>query len=483
MKSIFTILLSLFTLISSAQDYQLFNVNSKKVYRTQEVLSKSYSLTFDSASINSSATILYPYRKLDIQETPPTLCHPWGGGCYARNSATWMGESVIQKPNGDYTFITQSNDSLNFDFTLAPIEANIFYQDENQRFSLSVSAIPMDTFHFAGVIDTVKRFPISHTDLEGNIINSALNNYEIIIGKHLGLINFFRIDSFPQLLTPLQLLGNENPPAGIYHLTNAMIYDHQPGDEIQYYKYSHNAQWPQLNSRQYIKHTFLTRNETEDSLIYEIKVKSFYVDSTMVSFDTISVSYEKNEEVAILPFDFNHSYGQYYNTEFSVEDHLGDLNWTYKTDDHYSLDYCEDDGLWCSSDDHDALSNSYVLGLGLYKTLYEDLPSYNYNGMEVIYYRKNGIEHGNEAIVGINYLQNETITNIIPNPAEEKFRIEGNFINGCIVRINDFNGRTVLQVDKYLKNQPIDISNLNSGIYLINVVDSTNVYTGKLLIK
>lgn len=483
MKKIFTAFFFGLALISSAQDYQLFNGNSKKVFRTSDLLSESYSLTFDSTIINLAGTILYPYRKMEIEETSPVLCHPWGGECRARNSPVWIGRSVIQKSESDYTFITHSDDSLSFDFTLVANETHVFFEDESQRFSLSLVDNPTDTVHFAGLVDTVKRFQISHTDLDGNVINSPLSNYEIIIGKQLGLINFFRIDSFPQVLTPLQLLGNENPLAGISHLTNAMIYDHQPGDEIQYYKYYYYAQWPQLNSRQYIKHTFLERNDDGNLLSYLVKIESFYIDSATVSVDTTTLSYEKYEEIAILPFDFLETYGEYYFSDMIVQDHLGKLLWTYNTDDYRSLQFCEEDGLWCSTDDHDALSKSYVVGLGLYKTLYEYLPSYDYNGMEVVYYKKDGVEYGTEAIVGIKNLSMETRINILPNPTEDYFRIEGEFNNECKVFVNDLDGRTVLQIDNYSKNQHVNIGNLTRGIYLVNLIDSSNVYTVKLLIN
>lgn len=96
----------------------------------------------------------------------------------------------------------------------APRKPQIFYEDELQRFSISRVSPGADTMSILGMIDSVYRYQISHTDLQGNFINSGLNSREIIIGKQLELISFFRIDSFPQVLKPLILMGNESADAG-----------------------------------------------------------------------------------------------------------------------------------------------------------------------------------------------------------------------------------------------------------------------------
>lgn len=98
-----------------------------------------------------------------------------------------------------------------------------------------------------GIPDTIRKFRISHYDAEGNPINSALHYHEIITGKKLGLISFFRIDQFPETLLPLELVGDTEPETGLTQIIYADIHDYQPGDVIQYRR--RNVKHPSVEER------------------------------------------------------------------------------------------------------------------------------------------------------------------------------------------------------------------------------------------
>ena len=102
--------------------------------------------------------------------------------------------------------------------------------------------------------------------LHGSDRNSALNHKEIIISENYGLIRFFKIDSFPLVLKPFNLIGEDVLHAGLYAITNEVLFDYYPGDDIQYHEFYHNMGGPPWNNyNNYKKYTILTQSVTADS--------------------------------------------------------------------------------------------------------------------------------------------------------------------------------------------------------------------------
>ncbi|MDG2281221.1 MAG: T9SS type A sorting domain-containing protein, partial [Flavicella sp.] len=67
---------------------------------------------------------------------------------------------------------------------------------------------------------------------------------------------------------------------------------------------------------------------------------------------------------------------------------------------------------------------------------------------------------------------------IIPNPVEEKFGIE-TAIQSFQIEIMDINGRLVKRINN--PSEVIDVSDLSSGVYLINLITEEGEYQRKII--
>lgn len=156
-----------------------------------------------------------------------------------------------------WKFFTNSQQSLVFQFSKNETTPYVFYSDTLQYFTIFYLTTALDSV--LGQTDSVKSFRVNHYDITGNILNSPLNDFEIKIGKAFGLIQFLRIDRFPAVLEPVRLIGNMYPDAGLYRITNEMIYNYKPGDKIQYFDVrfiNHAYEW---NYERYIMYHVLEK--------------------------------------------------------------------------------------------------------------------------------------------------------------------------------------------------------------------------------
>lgn len=483
MRNYLVIVIIFLSITVKAQNYQLFNAETKKVFKTTSELATTFSLVFDSVIVNTSETVYYPYKTVGDVEYVSDTCPVWGLYCYKQDMPSWLGSEVIYSGE-HYSFITNTGSLLDMNFNLAPLQAHIFYEDDLQRFSISRVSPGADTMNILGTIDSVQRYQISHTDLQGNFINSVLNTWEIVIGKQLELISFFRIDSFPQVLEPLILMGNESPDAGFYQLTNDRIFDYLPGDVIQWFDYFNWPLYPELSYRNYFTDSFIERHETSDSLIYKVIREIYIPDSSSLTVDTTWLKYRKDEVIANIPFEW---IGTEIIREGSLQvmDYCGLNLWTFNYWDG-DLEYCSEENSWCYFDEFGFTSTSkaYVEGIGLYEyhSGVHGPPTNTSSGSGINYFSKQGVECG-EKVVGIDDHPIESNMLIItPNPASGSFRIDG-IISEAELLVVDINGRSVLEVKDYQSKSLVDISKLSRGMYLVRLIDGKSAKNGKLIVR
>jgi hypothetical protein len=479
MKAHLTLILFCLSLMASAQDYQLFNTGSKKSFITDDTLTSTYNLAFDSVTYLGETVFFHPYKDLNKEQyVDDTICQHWGD-CILKNKGRWIGDSIVQSGKV-YDFENKWGNHATFDFNIALNESSVFFEDVTQRFSMTREVNDIIDFH--GYVDSVKRYSITHTDLEGNPKDSPLNNREIVVGKNLGLISFFRIDIFPLIGVPLHLNGNIAPDAGFYQLTNKEIYDYFPGDVIQYKDYHSSPQYS-LYSRSYIKDEFLQRNETTDQLNYVVRRESFDVGSSFISIDTINLSYDKSEVIATIPFD-DESYSFAYGIKsLEVTDYCGLRLWTYGMYDG-DYDFYPDCDIWCSVDVGGTLGwkyKRYVAGLGIYDDSFSSArPEGSSYGTEIVYFSKNGHTCGTEVISYQELKFPDAGLVIVPNPASGFFSIKG-ITELSDLSITDLNGKVILEPGQY-KGGNVDITNLKSGVYVVALSSDKSKSFGKLVV-
>ncbi len=453
-------------------DFLFFETDQRKAFAKTGMADTVYSIAFD--TIHETADINWVYENfsafgdwIDADE-----CEFWGPQeCLPLNRPSWLGTPVEYDNNGHYTFYNLEEEAIHIDIALPESDSALIYEDSEQAFYMK--GLGEELTEVLGISDTVQSFKILHYNAEGNIMNSDLHQHEIGVGKNLGLTSFFRIDHFPEMLVPLHLIGNTAPEAGLTKITNADLYDYQPGHVVQYeITESTPGGPPSENFTRYDKYKHLAREENADSLIYTAEITSFYTDSTTVSTDTIETVYLKNVVIDSIPFgrpDPNDEVLMKYKRLYQ-KDYCGQTLWTYKTD-RSELGYCDADDCWGPQDIFGLPltdRKEYVFGLGLYSSATNT--QLGSQDESVVYFDKGAHSCGEEVTVGIEEIALfKDYFEVYPNPASSQLNIS-NFknIEGTLT-IYDTRGRPVKRHEVKKGNDVIQINHLKSGLYFIKI--------------
>ncbi|NOX47075.1 MAG: T9SS type A sorting domain-containing protein [Chlorobi bacterium] len=492
MKKTALFLLLFTTSISYSQDYKLFNSNSKKLFATHPDMLSTYSLSFDSANGNNNDSTYYNFFRIDTLNFESPECDFWiGPECYKQNIPVWIGAKIDFDNLNSYSFYPNNGDTIHFEFNPNTQDTIDFYEDEEQIFSIYFEGA--DTLTVLGYPDSARFFKILHTDIDGNEINSTINGKEIITTKILGLTQFFQIDSFPQTLRPIYLVGHNIPELGMTKITNEILYDYQVGDEIQY-KYYHYTTYgpPWENFTKYTKHTILSKTETQDSIIYLIDEFSFYLDSSQAYSNIVTKKYLRHGIVAHIPFElFN---GFYHNLQLG--DFCGIKLWQYYSEENSWLEYCDIDNVWGYFDTDGPpgeWESVQVCGLGTYHSYGKSYNGAMWNSStsikDIIFFKKDGISCGNEVIfVGTKENKEADIhISIYPNPCKNTVNFKSNakqITSAIKFELRDLQGGMVKETLISEIEEQLDISGLPQGIYFYLLLSENKIIqNGKLIVQ
>jgi hypothetical protein len=492
MKNIFYIIQMLFCANLFAQSFLPFNSASRKLYRDD--IGNTYSLSFQLANANQSDSVFIPTLNIDPIDFYSDSCVFWGGNfCNKQNKSGWLGKRVKTNNNHNYSFYINDSDSLNFTFNTDGNDTNLVCQNNNERVRMSFANSTYT--QILGYTDSVHYYNLYHTDMNGNPINSVLNQFQLAIGKQLGLINFLCIDSFPSQIKTLSLLGNTIPNAGIYAITDELVYDYNIGDEYQWHNYSITGMPPTYYNG-LVKNTILNKTISTDSVFYSILENTINLNTNVQILDTIEFNIQKNNAICGIPIEIFD--GSYYK-QFKEIEICGNNYWELTMmNEPYNLAYCAIDTCWGSIDTQGpaaSITKKMVLGLG--QTNLQDLlsspfpPSHNISS-ELIYFKKNGQICGLEQIVPAAEKSKDPYKlKISPNPANQKLNIEYMVAekgSELLLTILNLEGQILLEkkVTDYLSSSNtaiIDVSELNNGFYILNVAQNGQLIQSAKFIK
>lgn len=475
--------------VAAGQNYQMFNPETKKAFIDASGSGNTFGISFDTVIEGDVITTFFPYMNIEgyeVEMDPACITETGASFCFPETKPIWIGSQISANFYYDnYTFHTLYGIPLEIRTGLQPGENYILYEDSEQKFTLN--ALDNSYEDILGIADSVRNLQILHTDLQGNVINSSLNNFIIKTGKELGLINFFRIDSFPQVLQPITLIGNANPDAGLTQITNEDLYDYQPGDKLQYSEVAFKSSCHiEFLYHKFTNLTFLERFDTADSIIFNCSREYFHKDSTNVYFDSVRLAYGRNQVIAQIPFDYVSHSEMLSSKILTEEDYCGNPLWTF-TSNSLSMIYCNVTDCWSLWDPYSlptTVLETSVVGIGRYyynSITPIDLESLNYT-FEVQYVEKGLFVCGKEQVVNTTYTRLPGSQLLIsPNPANESIQLKG--INSGDVQILDLNGRIVKSIPAYLEGTPINVTDLVKGLYFVKVITEGNLKTGKVIIK
>jgi hypothetical protein len=489
MKSILATALLFLTILTSGQDYKLFNATSQKVYSNFPVPDSTFSIAFDSVVLVGTDSVYYNFTQTGIMITSNN-CQFWGGPeCIKQDRPTWLGSGIIFNNASNYRFFNHAGETLNFDFSVSGEDSALFYESPTEKFYLTFDK--SDTLSVLNYTDSARYYTVIHTDASGNSINSVLNGSRIIIAKTLGLIQFLQVDAFPEILNPVILIGNISPDLGLAKLTNEILYDHSVGDEIQIRDYlRYNFPSPD-NHERFIKYTFLSKTVTTDSIVYLADRQVFDKESSTSANDVVVLKYLRREIITELPYDYLKPDYFFVNRKLYMNNYCGLRLWSYSVNQNRGLRYCSGENCWGSNDVPGPAPTEetlYTVGLGVFNNLYSDRtivpePTSGYTmSQSIIYFKKSGISCGGEAILGIdeNKARGLRLT-VYPNPANDFLTIETSAVEGCYITINSVNGQEMQKNELINAKTVIDIRKLTAGVYLIKLTSGNEALIKKFV--
>ncbi len=487
MKNIILITALLFSsFLCSASSYELFNENSKMLFTNLPERDLSFSIRFDSVTFSGDETYFYNFNHISSEVLYTDQCEPYYPDyCYLQVRPSWLGPFVKKTTGNMYEFMNSSWMVLQFDFSIEPGESMIFFEDADQIFSILFETT--DTLNHLGIVDSIRFYRIAHTTVSGTPIESTLHNHQIMIGKDLGIISFFKVDVFPEELVPLELIGNNQPQVGLIALTHEIVYDHQPGDIIQWL-YKRVTNDPELNTRLYTRHTYLTRTNLSDSIIYLVARYRYNEITNWSEYDTIYLKYQKEKMISEVPFEWTEPSLNMFMFENSLfKPSYCDLKlWTYRIEKNLQT-YCPEENCWISRTAHGTsfqYEREIVVGLGLYHEYTENYPPdwyFDRTIRQLVYFKKDGIECGE--MVGLKKpeaRETQKLT-IYPNPTKDFIKLDKPISATDKLLVVGVDGRTYSSVLFVEGNNRLDVQSLPSGIYLLRILSHDRESSAKFV--
>lgn len=457
------------TLNSAAQDFAPFAPESRKLFGSVPGYQHTFGIAFDSTTVNGGTTTYHNYMTVwDTLTT--TSCQFWvGNDCLRQTRPTWAGARIEADGQGAHTMYNLWDEPIMFAFSTTPGSQTVLYADADEQFLLNyLGEVPVDVL---GLTENVRQWSILHQDLGGQPINSALNNALVEVGENIGLIRYFRVDSFPLVLQPVELVGQSEPPLGLHTITPAFLEDYQAGDEVQIHDYAdYYTGPPWLDYNLYVKNVVLSRSDSPTEVSYEMETTTYNVDSATEVVSHPTVTYSKTTVIATIPFD------RFDGTQASLgkEDYCGLSLWTYRTYLNTGAVYCVEENCWGTGDTNGPPPQggmTYVGGLGTYLSTASIFSPSGYTTTHgVVYFKKNGTDCFDEVIMGAPQVAraNATLT-LSPNPTDACATWTST-VPLTRMDVLDVQGALIASLPMRGTRGTMDTSTWPIGLYLLNCI-------------
>lgn len=462
----------LFPLFLHAQDYTLFGSDDRKLFSTIEDYACAGSVVMDSSWTNQDTTRVFPLMDLSDEWVESFDCGWWGDyACLPLEKPSWLGRSIEMNPGGEL-FVTTAFDTLLFDFQDLEPSPGTFYSDSLGDFTIEYAYTQWE--EVLGVEDSIRVYVVQYLDTLGEVQPCPIS--QVKVGKDLGLLEFFRVDSFPMILQPIRLIGDENAELGLYQISQADMHDFQPGDFFQ--RNTYNYYWPEgempTSTTSISNFTIISRTETADSIYYEVDWCQFDPNVFGETYGNALWGYSKTIVMQWLPFEYFTGDRK----SFKQVDYCGLKLWTLSFDDEAYLGFCPIEECWGPVDTQGpqpSLSHSWVVGLGEYtynSSIWQPSLSSVYD-RHITYFSRNGVSCGDQIIAGIDDTSMpDNELEVYPNPATDVVTVVcSNLSLRSSFQLVDHLGRVTKSWDAVQAISQgtyyFDLSHVSPGIYLL----------------
>ncbi len=492
MKNLYFLVILFLPFTVFGQNWNLINPNYHYHYRNTDSTYITNTIFVDSFQVSGTDTIFF----LNTVGTSCDSCNLTPDydpvGYFLINQPQFLQRTTIKT---DSCFIF--SDTVNFQlFSNANEGFSWLFNTTDSISATIISSYPATTF---GISDSVKVIALSTNDT-------------IILSKNFGIKYF----SSPYNLNKYELVGIErsNDTLGIHFPDFWDFYNFNVGDVFQY-SYQYNG--PDVSDNELYKITILTKQISNDSLIYFAHKVGHKQSLYFGIYNEYSYTYDTTLIFVNNPDSFPNLYnGQLCTETDTYEGYTG-------FDENYIISTCFLDTTDNLTTKHNYCNNCYtsdsyqiyfpVLFSDLYynytsSNIYEFKDdSYNYifkeglgntkkeisifeqyTNFELVGYVKNGDTTGtvysDGYMTGINNFNNpKQHIFVYPNPAKNKLTVITNASQQKLT-ITNMVGQIVFE--KNITNQgktDLDISSLSMGIYLLRIDSKTNNYCKKIIVE
>lgn len=479
--SLILIAFFLISICGYTQNFQPFSMDSHKRFEcvTDNSLPDEFFYAIGSETTGTTLHLdHFLKRGAEWTELEPVECPFWGGALH-RVDTTWLGI------NSSYDSMTETlvlqngeDEELTFDFGMTIGDSSQFYQ--NSELNAYIIAESGSQESILGYVDEIRNFRIQLYDPDGSSYDSPLNGQIIQLGIELGLISFFSVQDFPSSQQFYTLKGQTEPQIGDYMMTYDQIYPWHEGDEIQYLGRVEIYNFGLFKTYQHIQVT--SRVETPDSVFIYYDSSMLYEAFGMISNDlddffefevmTIQlpnpIAFRKNTYIIDKPLEYVElTNGELHTSILEAESTCnGSMILRSRADHELFCDGCTCLGgvdgfmltfpVWHYEEGH---------GIRLRTFNVYGPPESPSRSAYSIYTNIAGVECGELFTVGLEDL--ELNFEIFPNPATDQVKIARPNQHKASYFIYDATGRAVK--NEALRNELIDISDLDKGLYLIQL--------------
>ncbi|MEO9531532.1 MAG: T9SS type A sorting domain-containing protein [Crocinitomicaceae bacterium] len=487
MKFLFLLLINI-SVLSFSQSFQPFKEDVPKRFHELNNPSQAdyffYSIKTDTLG---DSIIFNQYFRNGLTEVE-ILCPNWGGGWSPTGDTTWLGRTIIYDTLLQTLELTNDSASqLLFDFSIPLGDSALFYSDASNDYFMVHTSLSQETI--LGSLDWVKTYEIHHYDNLGSTINSNLHGFEIKLGDTLGLINFIDCKNFPYQETGVSLMGQLHPTIGTYQMTYDDAFPWDVGDELGYVGYHYSPQeFYQNKHYRILKVT--DRIETTDS----VNIYFDYTDSLVNTTPNFQgpgfynihyyspISFKKGQNISEYPSGMMAIFD-----DFNISDSIDDCGLrarlTYTTSFEF---YCDSSQNMAPYDGFGSVlvGRTYKSGLGktsshpIYYGPPQDHPSQSgYLSYSII----DGVVCGSQF-----FLSQEELDviqfQLYPNPAKTQVTIQST-VQGEEIILLDMQGKILRSIMPTSTQVIMDVSDLDAGIYFVQLRSQNNAGLHKLVIE
>jgi hypothetical protein len=468
----------------------------------------------DSAQLNIIAIRIDSTKNIgdDIQYYNFKQIRQTDSGCYTLAGVSWLGDEVIEKPDGTFEFVKlpyDLSDSIHtFRIQTRSIlnQPWVLYRFHTTTDYIEAKLTEIKWMSFLNLTDSVRVISLVRKNTAGQVIDDPANYQKLLISKNYGLIKLIKFDDLPyySLYSFYDLVGKTNPETGITNLKTLQIYDFEPGDEFhtEYYSRAYIPPYP-VNSITTINRVLERINyPTDDSISYLIEqcqsncISEYESTICTHRFDTITLTYSplktpefETEPLESIPYVSTTGWAtntfmglMYADTQLPI----------FGTPMKYirsSFWFTGDNGCYSQiifDGGHDG--EYYFKGLGGPYYTNTDVGWGPKNLL--VYYRKSTTTWGTpldcDSLLQLNtpeYAKNQKL-NIYPNPTTSQITVSApaQVAYPCQLEVIDIAGRTVLELTMDKPTMAFDLGNIKAGVYTLNLITGKGeIFRGKVI--